>query len=160
MQEVTGDLWLHPASVKAITTNGAVRKDGRGVMGRGVALQATQRCPGVAKVLGDHLRYHGNHVGVLGVWADGTGALPFTLVAYPVKHVWNQPANLGLILRSAEELVKLADRYDWPLIALPRPGCGNGRLDWAQVGPLLAPKLDDRFVVVSLAPAQTGKEPR
>lgn len=139
-----GDLWEHPAPVKVITTNGAVRKDGHGVMGRGTALQATQRCPGVGLALGRHLRGHGNHVGVLGAWPEGW------LVAYPVKHHWGQPADLELILRSADELIALTDRHHWKVVAMPQPGCGNGQQDWVLVGDLLRPKLDDRFVVVQL----------
>jgi hypothetical protein len=42
----------------------------------------------------------------------------------------------------------LADRLGLQTILLPRPGCGNGQLDWAQVGPAIAPLLDDRVTIV------------
>jgi hypothetical protein len=32
---------------------------------------------------------------------------------------------------------------------MPRPGCGNGKLDWRVVRLILRPYLDDRFTVVS-----------
>ena len=40
MNEVNGNLWDSNADIIVITTNGAVRKDGAAIMGRGVALQA------------------------------------------------------------------------------------------------------------------------
>ncbi len=33
-------------------------------------------------------------------------------------------------------------------VYLVRPGCGNGQLKWEDVKPLIAPILDDRFIVV------------
>ena len=48
----------------------------------------------------------------------------------------------------AEELVALADAQGWGEVVLPRPGCGFGGLGWDEVGPLLVPRLDDRFLVV------------
>jgi hypothetical protein len=58
-------------------------------------------------------------------------------------------AGLELIKRSAGELVLLADKYPGYLrICLPRPGCGNGQLEWRDVKQVIRPILDDRFVVV------------
>ncbi|KKK79008.1 hypothetical protein LCGC14_2837860, partial [marine sediment metagenome] len=45
-----GELWKpveHPA-IYVVTTNASVNKRGELVMGRGAALQATQRIPGIA----------------------------------------------------------------------------------------------------------------
>ena len=78
--------------------------------------------------------------------SDGT-IIPFHLVAFPVKRHWRDPADPSLIVKSAFQLVELTDREGWRNVALPRPGCGNGRLDWEVVRPLLN-LLDDRFVVV------------
>jgi len=43
VKEVDGNLWEIEADWRVITTNGFVKKDGRAVMGRGVARQALQR---------------------------------------------------------------------------------------------------------------------
>lgn len=100
--------------------------------------------------------------------------LPYHLVAFPVKPVAGHPdcsnvlpryraqfrhtrapgwacyADADLIRRSAEELRELADAARWSRIVLPRPGCGAGELRWdIHVRPLLAPLLDDRFVVIT-----------
>lgn len=131
----------------AITTNGIRRKDGAAVMGAGVAKAAAQRYPGLDQRLGDLLAKSGNHVYILHraseePWQDE----PRDLVSFPTKHHWRDPSDLQLIRRSAEGLVKAAEHRGWASIALPRPGCGLGGLDWEkEVRPLLAELWDDRF---------------
>ena len=150
MIEQITDLWSLPCEARCITTNGTIKTDGRAVMGRGVAKQATERYVGIAKLLGAHLREHGNHVGILALTDDPEHGPPIPLVSFPVKHLWDQWADLDLIGRSADELVALTDRRGWARVVLPRPGCNNGKRNWEQeVRPILAPILDDRFVVVT-----------
>jgi len=146
MREITGDLWrVEGIDARCITTNGTLTKTGRGVMGRGIARQATQRYPNIEKQLAGHLRLKGNHVGVL---LEPSAEVSMPLVVFPVKHEWHEHADLNLIKQSAEELVALTDERQWQLVALPRPGCGNGHLSWALVEKIIRPRLDDRFVVV------------
>lgn len=149
MKQVTGNLWTLPADARCITTNGAVTKNGLAVMGRGVAAQAKSRWPGLPGILGESIQERGNHVADL--WKP-TGKP--VLVSFPVKHHWREVADLDLIKRSCGELMDLADRLGLQAVLLPRPGCGNGRLDWAQVGPATAPLLDDRVTIVHLPPEQ------
>jgi hypothetical protein len=141
MIEVTGNLWTYPADVRVITTNGTVRSDGACVMGRGCALEATRRYPGINFTLGQALKRHGNHVHVLARTDVGL------LVSFPVKHHWREKADLELIRRSAVELVKLTKSGD--RVVLPRPGCGNGHLEWVTVKPILEPLMDNRFHVIT-----------
>lgn len=75
---------------------------------------------------------------------------PPSLVIFPVKHAWYEPADLDLIRQSAIELLTLTAAQGWKTVLLPRPGCGNGQLTWDQVRPVIAPFLNDRFVVVHL----------
>lgn len=147
MQEARGDLWVlvQPGDALVITTNGDVTKRGWAVMGRGVALEAAKAFEGVGlkERLGSLLQTNGNHAFLLAVPA------PFRLVTMPVKRHWHEAADLDLIVRSAQELVRLADRYNWQTIWMPRPGCGNGRLNWADVKPAIEGILDDRFIAVT-----------
>lgn len=145
MKLARGDLWRLSADARCITVNGAVRKDGSAIMGRGTAAQAAQRWPRLPGILGDLIAERGNHVADL--WKPTGGPL---IVSFPVKHHWKQRADLALIERSCGELMDLADHLRLQTILLPRPGCGNGQLDWAQVGPAIAPLLDDRVTVVDL----------
>jgi hypothetical protein len=114
-------------------------RDGRAVLGRGVARQATLRFPDVAQKLGRLLAEQGSHVFDLGG----------CLVSFPVEEsAWSQP-DLQIIARSAQELRRLADRSGWQRVVVPRPGCGGGGLAWKDVKPLLTPWFDDRFIVIS-----------
>lgn len=145
MREDYINLWEIPADARVITTNGTIKANGRAVMGRGCAREATQKFPYLQIALGRHLQTHGNHVGLLR-WS---GDPEYALVAMPVKHEWHLRADLKLIEQSTIELVALADKYEWKQIALPRPGCGNGQQRWSVVRGIIQPYLDDRFTVVT-----------
>lgn len=139
---------LHPSEgvdALCITTNGYVKQNGRAVMGRGTAYQARQQFPGIDRILGEKILATGNHVTVL-----IPGGLSPAVVAFPVKHTWDQPARPTLIEQSAYELLDLTIKQGWSFVALPRPGCGNGSLSWASVKPILEPILDDRFLIYEL----------
>ena len=144
MIEVVGDLWTYPADIRCITTNGTIKADGRCVMGRGCALEAARQWPTLPQILGEHLRYKGNHVG----WLYG-GNVGNIVLSFPVKHEWFQKADLELIKRSAKELMRFPAVSRGRTVVLPRPGCGNGRLTWDEVKPVLAPILGDNVFVIT-----------
>lgn len=162
MIEQERNLFSHPCRVRVLTTNGTVRRDGVAVMGRGVAEQAVNRYgSALQRKLGSLIRQNGNVSQVIGEFrplvteaARISGrptrvSPPFDLlVSMPVKHNWYERADLALIRRSAEALVAVADRERLSWLVMPRPGCGNGKLDWEDVRPVVADILDDRFIVV------------
>lgn len=136
MIEVNGNLWTYPADYRIITTNGYLKRDGTAVMGRGCAYEAVQRYPGIRQELGSMLRQHGNHVFKFKA---------YPLLTFPVKHAWYESADRDLITRSVAELlrlIKLRRTY-----VMPRPGCGNGRLLWSDVRPLLQGLPDNVKVI-------------
>ena len=143
MQELTGNLWdFLGKGVLVITTNGYVTRDGRAILGQGVARQAGTFFPRLAMELGAALLEGGNHVHELG---NG-------LVSFPVEDSpWSLP-DLRLIRRSARELRELTDLKGWPLVVVPRPGCGGGGLAWHDVAPVLCGSFDTRFAVITAAP--------
>lgn len=149
MIEKHGDIWdaFADGNWIVITTNGAVtyirKKNGEAVMGRGVALQAKNRFPELPERLAADLKSKGNHVFY---YPD------LRLIVFPVKDLWHQMAKLSLIETSCQELVDIMDRQlpGVKEVYLPRPGCGNGRLSWVDVKPVLEKYLDNRFVVCDL----------
>lgn len=144
MIEITGDLWEQKADAICITTNGFVKKDGSAVMGRGCALEAKKRFPGIDKVLGNFLTNKGNHVYMLRAFSNFPA-----IVSFPVKHRWYEQADLELIVRSCGELDILTTRNGFNKVIVPRPGCGNGKLLWDDVKPRIQGILDDRFYIIS-----------
>ena len=144
MTEITGNLWdwLGRATL-AITTNGTVNRHGECPMPRGCAGQARDRIPELPAILGRLLREEGNHVYELG----------HGLVSFPVEHHWLDRPDPRLIEQSTRELATLAAARGWPLVILPRPGCGGGGLEWRDIRPLLLPHLDDRFRIIAPPPA-------
>jgi hypothetical protein len=124
-----------------ITTNGDINRHGECVMGRGIALTVKTYYPEAAHQLGQLIKAEGNIVHQFFTTPKGT-----RLLAFPVKHHWMEEANIDLIARSAHQLMDFLQPGETAL--LPRPGCGNGRLKWVNVEPILKAILDDRVSVV------------
>lgn len=146
MQEVKGDIWNYydKGNWIVIPTNGTVKANGEAVMGRGLALRAKLKFPQLPFALGRFINAYGNVVFVSNL--QGKGFKAIRLITFPVKNHWKETASLHLIERSCNQLVYVAPQ-NFP-IYLPRVGCGNGRLDWEDVKPILERYLDDRFIVV------------
>ena len=143
MKEIKGNLWDYYDKGEwiVITTNGSIKNNGACVMGRGVAKDARDRFPNLDKVLGKAIQVFGNQLFVLN---SLTG---MRLISFPVKHNYYEKADLNLIEKSCKQL-SFVTRPNMT-IYLPRPGCGNGGLDWKDVKPILEKYLDNRFVVVN-----------
>ena len=141
MKEVFGDLWEFDGTI-AITTNGFVKRNRTCVMGRGCARQAAARFPELPRKLASRISAERNHV---------FHFPEYGLITFPVKHNWWEAADLGLIQRSARELLKIIEvKKIKEAVYLPRPGCGNGRLKWENVKKILSPILKpDQFHVVT-----------
>lgn len=140
------DLPANPHEAACVTTNGMIRRDGRAVMGAGIAKLADQRFD-LANTLAGQLRAHGNHAAYLKTAANAHG--PFNIFSFPTKHDWRDKSDIQLIKQSARELIKLCDEMNITTCYIPRPGCTNGQLSWPDVKQELLPILDDRFIVVS-----------
>jgi len=135
-----GNLWTYPADFKIVTTNGIIKKDGKLVMGAGIALEAKKRYKGIDKWLGRLVKNHGNHV-----------FLYYNILSFPTKHNWKDKSDLKLIEQSCQEVLTLVNSFidKEKTIVLSPVGCGHGGLNFeTQVKPLLEKYLDDRFVVL------------
>ena|SRR3990167_2402305 len=124
-----------------ITTNSYIKTNGELTMGIGIARDAVNRFPGIAYGLGQVVKKCGNIPLV---------NTKYRLITLPTKNHWKDDADLLLIEESLKTLVQIVTKLGLQKIYLPRPGCGNGNLDWeAQVKPLCGQYLDHRFVVCS-----------
>ena len=145
MKQTTGDLFSFSTTHKlVIPTNIGWNRQGIGIMGRGVALQAAERNPGFAEWWGKQCQ----------VYLFLTPVLEYNnYVSFPTKPLnekqpwlsWQNDSTLELVERSTK-LLKQCVRGN---VALPLVGCGNGGLSQKDVIPLLKKHLtDDRFLLV------------
>ncbi|MGI4214923.1 hypothetical protein ACR2VI_28215, partial [Klebsiella pneumoniae] len=58
-------------------------------------------------------------------------------------------AEVGIIIKSLNELVELADVMKYRHVVLPIPGCGADELSYQSVRPFCESILDDRFYMMS-----------
>jgi hypothetical protein len=111
------------------------------VMGRGVALQAKLRFPGIANRLAQRVKEFGNICCVLP---------DLRLVTLPTKRHWREDSDLRLIVDSVASLGILLRHIDIARIYVPRPGCGNGGLQWNDVRQYLLSQtsISDRIIFI------------
>jgi hypothetical protein len=151
--EITGNLWDQEADIICITTNGFVKNNGKAVMGRGVAKEATERVKGIQTMLGTCIKKYGNAVCPITQYnyeKDGEEQTRI-ICSFPTKHNWWEDSDLELIRRSAEQLALVVEAYQLDSVVVPRPGCGNGNLTWEEVSVILNEVWggDTRFKVIT-----------
>lgn len=148
MKEISGDIFklMETGEFDAfcVTTNGIVKKDGKAVMGAGIALDCRERFPGVDERLAHVLKLNGNNVYHLGSYEHGK------ILSFPTKNHWRDNSDIELIKRSCIQLQALIDKHGYKKVLLPRPGCSNGKLSWDYVKKNIENLLSDRVYIVSL----------
>lgn len=146
MKEITENIWEDDLDAVCVTTNGVVNKNGL-VMGKGIALEASNRFPDIAKYFGILVQQQGNFPHI---YRNYPLIKEFYIISLPTKHHWRDISDIKLIENSIKILVDLANMHSHlKRIGLTRPGCGNGGLSWSVVKPIIEPLLDDRFIVYS-----------
>lgn len=149
MKEFKGNIWDAKDDVIGITTNGMVRKgrvkSGYLVMGSGIAKEATIRYPNISRMWGKRVDMFGN----IPILTHCHKHDDFKwIAAFPTKNDWRGKSDIYLIKRSA---IILNDIIPQNLtVALPRPGCSLGKLEWNDVKPVIKNILDDRFTVYNI----------
>ena len=141
MEEVAGDIWEYSAKNKCIVVipvNGFVKNNGMAVMGRGLAREASKKFPKLPVALGYHIKHYGNDVHY---FED------FNIISFPVKYNWWENADIELIRRSSRQLKFLNSDNLFAehnkLICMPHVGCGNGKLLWKDVKPIIETYLSE-----------------
>lgn len=136
------DLWKEGKTV-CVTTNGYVRKDGKGVMGRGNAKAMTEVIPDLSYRLGLHIRTRGNIVGFIYQRVIAFPVKPMVTsnkedVLDRVRYIYKDAnvipgfhckASLVIMLNSALQLTNLIEKQNINKVYLPVPGIGYGEID-------------------------------
>ena len=144
MKEIYSDLFQLAKTGQfthcCITTNGFVKSNGECVMGRGCAKTIADMHPNIPKILGASIKKRGNVPCILHTQDN------VKFISFPVKHKWFENADIELIVKSALNVSKRVGLN--AKVLLPRPGCGNGNLNWNVVKKHLEDILDERFFIV------------
>lgn len=142
MIEVFCDAWdlfdSDDKNILCITTNGFIKKDGSNVMGAGIAKECKQRYSGIEYTFGNLIKENGNIV----------QPIENRILAFPVKHFWYQNADIELIKESCKQLRAIALFNKDKKFILPRPGCGNGKLNWSYVKEIIKDFLPENIIIL------------
>ena len=150
-----GNLFLLPKSeteAAVVTTNGVLKRDGRLVMGAGIAKYCRDRYTGIDEVLGRLVAADGNIAFFVGQWYDPLRDRArldpmVNVVSCPTKHHFKDGSDLRLIKQSCHAMYRIACEHRLTRVYIPALGCALGGLDWTtQVEPICSAILDDRFV--------------
>lgn len=125
-----------------------------GVMGKGLAFAYRQRFPEMYEDYIVRCREHSVHIGQPYLFRPANLAW---ILNFPTKDHWREKSQIAHIV---EGLAYLKLHYrEWGIIslAIPALGCGEGKLSWSLVGPLLYQALLDFHVPIELyAPQGTA----
>lgn len=130
-----------------------------GVMGKGIALQFKRAFPAVFKAYARDCKAGEVVVGRMHIVQRLSA--PRFIIHFPTKKSWRADAKLEYVQDGLVDLVAQIDRLDIRSIAIPALGCGNGRLDWSVVKPLILTTFEGRehVRVVLFEPADAPPKP-
>jgi len=127
-----GDLFESRAQTLVNTVNCV------GVMGKGVALEFKKRFPSNFEDYATRCQRKQVRLGQPYLYRDPTGQ---SIVNFPTKGHWRSPARLKDIENGLDYLARHVEEWGIQSLAMPPLGCGNGGLEWSEVGPLIYRKL-------------------
>ena len=145
-----GDLFNSRAQTLVNTVNCV------GVMGKGVAEQFKLRFPEMFEDYKSRTDRKAVRIGEPYLYRDQSGA---RIINFPTKDHWRSPSRIADIERGLDYLAAHAAEWGVRSMALPPLGCGNGGLEWSEVGPLIYRKLHRLPIDIEVyAPYGTPKQ--
>ncbi len=144
-----GDLFESRAQTLVNTVNRV------GVMGKGVALEFKKRFPANFHDYEARCQRKLVRMGEPYPFQDPSGRL---IVNFPTKDHWRSPTRLSDVEKGLDYFVRHYSEWGIQSAAFPPLGCGNGGLEWAEVGPLMYRKLRQLPIEIEVyAPYGTPK---
>jgi O-acetyl-ADP-ribose deacetylase (regulator of RNase III) len=147
---VDGDMFFSQAQTLTVSVNTV------GVMGKGVASRAKYQFPDVYVFYQDVCRNRRLKIGKPIIYkressfdfelADEPSTLTNAnaetwFLLFPTKKHWRDDSNINDIEAGLQWIAQNYKKEGIKSLALPALGCGLGRLDWAEVGPLICQYL-------------------
>lgn len=126
-----------------------------GVMGKGVAQEFKRRFPYMFEDYVKRCARKQVRLGEPYPFNDSAGKI---IINFPTKDHWRSPSRLADIERGLNHFVTHYKKWGVTSVAFPPLGCGNGGLEWAEVGPLIYSKLRNLEIDIEVyAPYGTPK---
>lgn len=145
-----GDLFESKAQTLVNTVNCV------GIMGKGVAEQFKLRFPAMFEDYKARTDRQSVRLGEPYLYRDLSG---LRIINFPTKDHWRSPSRLSDIERGLDYLVEHVKSWEITSLAMPPLGCGNGGLEWSEVGPLIYQKLHKLPIYLEVyAPYSTPKQ--
>ena len=145
-----GNIFLTNYQTIVITVNCA------GVMGKGIALQAKDLFPDAFLYYKDLCEKDEMHMGEPVLYdkpsktLQGPGKEYIKLLLFPTKQHWKMPGDIVSIEKGLQWLVDNYEKCGIKSLAIPALGCGNGGLNWKDIGPLLYKYLGKMNIPVEI----------
>lgn len=136
-----------------------------GVMGKGIALAFKNRFPAMYRDYAVRCRREEVKPGVpyrypelrrsaqlsLGMDNDFKDSKTHQVILnFPTKDHWRGKSKREFLVRGLELLQDNYEQWGIHSIAMPALGCGNGGLDWLEVGPLIHDSVSDLGIPVEI----------
>lgn len=138
-----GDMWTvwEETDLFLFTANSMLTKDGKLVMGAGIAKEVRDKFPGIDKRLGEYLQQLNLSGKEFNLLLSPTGK---KVGAFQTKVEWKHPSDLKLIERSVAVLRSKAGSFS--RIDLAFPGINNGKLEFDKVYPIVQQLPDNVYL--------------
>jgi O-acetyl-ADP-ribose deacetylase (regulator of RNase III) len=114
-----------------------------GVMGKGIALMFKEIFPDNFVAYSRACEAGDLNIGEVHVFERGGFLNPKYIINFPTKKHWRNPSKLEWIEDGLKDLRRVIVERGIKSIALPPLGAGNGKLDWADVKPLMEAALSN-----------------
>jgi len=125
---LTGDLFASEMQTKVNTVNCV------GIMGKGIAQRFKELYPEMYEDYVDRCKAGEIKEGEPYLFCDLFGNM---IVNFPTKNHWKDMSRPEFIEKGLKLIVDNYKQWEITSIAFPPLGCGNGGLEWAQIGPMM-----------------------
>ena len=114
-----------------------------GVMGKGIALMFKERFPDNFREYAAACKTGDVRLGEMFVTENHELVGPKWIVNFPTKDHWRSRTKLEWIEQGLKSLARVIEERRIGSIAVPPLGCGNGRLNWQDVRPVIESALSE-----------------
>lgn len=136
-----GDLLASSAQTLVNTVNCV------GVMGKGIALDFRNKHPEMYRDYRRRCSERSVRPGEPYLYDSSDVPL---ILNFPTKNHWKSPSKISYLHKGLQILVENYKEWGIKSIAVPPLGCGNGGLDWNEVGPVIYDYLTKLDIPVEL----------